>query len=1365
MRRLAVVALVVLAANALPRAAQSQTPVPRALEDWQAWVLKGREFHRCPFLAGSNPAAAGSYRCAWPERLLLKVDAHGGSFTQRWQAYTESWVALPGDLVHWPAGVLVDGRSAAVVAREGVPQVRLAAGAHQLSGAFAWPARPESLTIPLQTALLDLSVDGRQVERPQRDGAALALGRQSSAAEPRQLEVQIYRLIQDDIPLRLVTRLRLRVAGDAREELLGQVLPEGFIPVSLEGELPARLEPDGRLRVQVHAGRFDLALDARHAQPSGTLSPPRQSGQAREEVWSFAANDRLRVAAVEGVAGIDPLQANVPEEWRRYPAFRMQPGSQLRIVERSRGLANMDQNRLRLTRRLWLDFDHAGLTAVDHLTGTLRRDWRLAMREPYELASARSGSEWLLVTSSASAGETGVEVRTPTAQLATLARSVHPFGRLPATGWTSSFEGVSGELFLPAGHRLLAVVGADQSPTAWLDGWGLWSLFGVLVVVVFSYWVAGTATAAVAAVGLLLTHQAAPGFIWAWGNLLAAIALVRAAPPGRLARAASLYRTVSFALLGLALVPFMWTEVRHAIYPQLEAGAYGVQPAREHAVRLDMAAPQAPPPIQPSIVAGIRTEAEAPPAVEAKAGLSRESFKVTANQAVAASDVITRYAPGTLIQAGPGIPAWNYGAHPFGWSGPVEPDQSVRFVVLGPVGVALWRTAGVALLALLFIALARASFGPRPALGQLLRRGGPPAAVLLSCIFAAAPHATRAQSTPDAALLNELRDRLTEAPPCAPTCAEIMRAQVRLAGDRIHIELEASALAALAVPVPSAGDRWRIETLAVDGVSALAVAREPDDALWVPLRSGAHTIRIEGRTLGDNVQLAFPLPPRTVSVDAPGWDTSGVTAGRLVSGAVNLSRQAQAGARATGTTWAGSEDFPAFVRVIRDFRLDLDWSISTTVERVAPQSAAFTVAVPLVPGESVLSEGLEMRGDGVALVGLAANQRQREWTSSLAHRDVLSLRFDATPARAEVWRFTVSPLWRVAFRGLPAVLPEDLSSAAWVFEYRPRVGEQLDVNVTRPPAVPGRTLAIDAVRHGVTIGRRTSDHELEIRYRSTQGGRHTIQLPREGIVTRVAVDGSPTQSRPDGGELPLSILPGEHTVSIGWRSKQGESAASGPDAVDLRAPSGNVTSYIALPADRWPLMAFGAGVGPAFLYWGELLVFIVVATLLGRSPQSPLRTAEWLLLGLGLSTLSWLVLVTVAAWLFAMRWREHWGGAHRVTRAQFNLLQCGLAALTLAAVVSLIFSGVRYGLLASPDMGVAGPGSADHTFTWFVDRTASALPRPVVYSLPLWVYRITMFAWALWVALALAHWLRFAWRAWSSGGFWRGEAPTLPAAP
>ena len=61
----------------------------------------------------------------------------------------------------------------------------------------------------------------------------------------------------------------------------------------------------------------------------------------------------------------------------------MAEDSKLTVVERSRGLANADDNRLRLSRSLWLDFNHGGFTAVDRITGTLRRDWRLDMQAPF----------------------------------------------------------------------------------------------------------------------------------------------------------------------------------------------------------------------------------------------------------------------------------------------------------------------------------------------------------------------------------------------------------------------------------------------------------------------------------------------------------------------------------------------------------------------------------------------------------------------------------------------------------------------------------------------------------------------------------------------------------------------------------------------------------------------------------------------------------------------------------------------------------------------------------------------------------------------------------------------------------------------
>ena len=145
-----------------------ETAIPRALEDWQAWAMKDQEFRRCPFLAGADASDESSHRCAWPERLQLTVDAHGGRFAQRWEVYSDSWVALPGDLEHWPQAVEVDGKLAPLVAREGIPFLRLPAGSHTLSGNWSWDVRPETLTIPRETALLDLSVDSARVAQPER---------------------------------------------------------------------------------------------------------------------------------------------------------------------------------------------------------------------------------------------------------------------------------------------------------------------------------------------------------------------------------------------------------------------------------------------------------------------------------------------------------------------------------------------------------------------------------------------------------------------------------------------------------------------------------------------------------------------------------------------------------------------------------------------------------------------------------------------------------------------------------------------------------------------------------------------------------------------------------------------------------------------------------------------------------------------------------------------------------------------------------------------------------------------------------------------------------------------------------------------
>ena len=1261
-----------------------------------------------------------------------------------------------------------------MVAREGVPQLRLAAGSYQLAGSFAWESRPESLPIPSQSGLVSLSLDGHAVAQADRPDGAVWLGKRHGAGQAQALEIQVYRLLEDQSPAILTTRMRLQVAGDGREELFSKVLPQGFVPLALHTALPARIDADGRMRVQVRAGSWEIVLTARGDDSARNISLPAADGLwPRQEVWSYAANDRLRVSAVEGAEGIDPAQANVPDEWRQYPGFRLAPGGELKIVERGRGLSAQDGNKLTLRRELYFDFDHSGYTVVDNIDGQMRTGWRLDMHQPYRLESATREGESQLVTKGASEGLTGLELRSPQLSLATIGRLQASGGRVPATGWNERFEQVSGVLNLPPGHRLLAALGADDAPGAWIERWGLLDLFLLLISGAIALRLHGVSLAIVTLLAVVLVHQEEPSLLWLLLSVLVTLAALRVAPRGWPHTVLYWARNVLFVLLLLLLVPFAVTQVRYALYPQL-ADAADAAEAYAMAVVHDSAVPAAAPAVSREIeVTGKRrdeppadapleetvvTSVNAPPPPPPRAMIPK-AVSVPTNPYSTGLNMqqkLQRYAPGTLVQAGPGRPQWNFVSYAYTWNGPVEASQNLRFLVLSPIWVALWRLLGVALMIWIVVNLARGS-GELPAQWQRVlswRRSGATAAMLLMLLAGAAPRA-QAESTPDAELLTELRTRLLRAPDCHPSCAEVQSARVALQPATLEIQLEVSALTSVAVPLPAAPNRFEPESVSIDGVQVSGVYRDPSHQYWIALKPGAHQVRIAGRLPpAESIQVVFPQVPHSIAVNGAGWEVAGVSAGRLVANTLELVRRHLAGSGTEGSET--SAQFPPFVRVRRQFQFDLDWSIDTTVERLAPEKGGFTLQLPLIAGESVLTPGLESRSGKSVLVGFDSSAADFSWRSGLAHTQILSLTAPAASAWTEVWSFNVSPMWRVEFSGMPAVMPEELDPANWSFDYYPRPGETLTLRIARPVAAAGGSFAIDNVMLGTRVGKRTSDTTLELNYRSTQGGRHGIRLPADARVSEVAVDGVSVPVRPDQGELPLAVLPGTHRIHVAWQGDQGAGLQTRAPAVDLHNASSNVHVAVLLPADRWVLYAGGRGVGPAILYWGELLVFVVLAVLLARSGRTPLKMHEWLLLGLGLSTFSWGVLLLFVAWLFAIRWREGLDTAALGDR-RFKAMQVMLTALSVVTVLSVV-AAIPNGLLATPDMRIAGTGQSAGSLSWFNDLAQGPLPTPWVLSVSLWWYKLAMLLWALWLAFALVRWVPLVWRGLSVGGFWRSRA-------
>ena len=1330
----------------------AQTHVPDDLKDWQQWVLKDKEYRSCPFFFDRTIERPDAFVCSWPGEIQLTVGASGARFSQQWTVYAkEQWIALPGDANYWPDRVMVNDRRIEVVAHNNTPSIKLGPGKWRISGRFEWDERPGVLRIPPSSGLVSLTVDGKVVERPEMNRAGVFLGeRQRDTRARDSVRTVVHRLVVDDVPTRLITRLQIDVSGSVREEVFGPVLPEGFVPLSIDSPLPAKLEADGNLHLQVRPGRWIISLTARGAAVEDSISrPPQGNNLATEEIWSYRSNDQLRVTAVEGLPPVDPSQVEAPREWHSLPAFRMAADATFSVTERSRGIVSA-KNELTLRRVMWLDFDGAGFVVKDSIEGNMRTDWRLDMGGPFALLSATEYGENLLITEGQDEGRTGIEVRESEVDVEAIGRA-DTRGSMPVTGWDSRFVGVETLLNLPPGHKLLMAPGVDRAAGSWMSRWQLLDFFLVLIITIAVWRLLGRSAGLIALGALVLSFHELNAPSWLWLNLLVVIALMRVAPAGRLRQMVSGYQILSALALVVVLVPFIAGQLRVAIYPQLEAQVSSYQ-----SYDLLAEAPMALEDKQNAPGRARKTEigAAALMSMEAmdRAGLVEEI--VTTGSRIKRD--FSRYAPNAIVQAGPGIPSWRWNTYSLSWSGPVDTEQSMRLVVMPRWLVSLMRVAAVALL-LLFAGLLAAEVLNRKwkLPGGLTLGTSQPAGIiaigLLTGLLAVSPQAKA--EYPDSQLLQQLQQRLLEAPDCVPRCAEIVSADVQVGAEMISMTLSVHALENVAIPLPGSAQGWRPEIISLNGAGGVRILKAPNNSLWMQVVPGRHTVTLRGSIPAvDSLEIPFVTPPRVVEVTSDAWFVAGTKDKRLTSGSLQLTRL-QSASDGDGTVRWESSRFPVFARVERVVELDLDWRVRTTVYRVAPTQGALTLDIPLLAGETVVSGDFTVTDDHI-LVSMNPQQQSISWTSNLPLQSPLSLQAAGSASWQEVWRFAIGNVWNAVFDGLPESNMSNDADGVRFATFHPRGGETLVLEATRPAASAGSTLAFDSVKLAVKEGGRSRDVKLQLSYRSTRGSQHVIQIPTAAEVTAVQIDGRAQTLRAEGGQLTLPILPGKHSIEIGWRESGGMGLISSTPDVDIAAPASNINITVSKSQDRWLLATKGPKLGPAVLYWPELAALIIFALILGRVKLTPLTTRHWLLLGLGFSTFNWAVLALVIIWLMLCGARQK--SQLNLNWWKFNLVQVIIAGMTIVALLSVVLS-LPAGLLGTPDMHVVGHNSYGNVLNWFADGSDSILPKASIITVPLWVYKGLILIWALWLSFALLRWLPWVWQCFSSDGFWRSR--------
>lgn len=387
-------------------------------------------------------------------------------------------------------------------------------------------------------------------------------------------------------------------------------------------------------------------------------------------------------------------------------------------------------------------------------------------------------------------------------------------------------------------------------------------------------------------------------------------------------------------------------------------------------------------------------------------------------------------------------------------------------------------------------------------------------------------------------------------------------------------------------------------------------------------------------------------------------------------------------------------------------------------------------------------------------VTIPAGENVFMWRSTVTRHPVLRLHAKPEQSLIEQWRVVVSPAWHAKLNGLPIILEEQDNSDYYTYAFYPYPDESLDITITRPNAVKGHVLAIDSVNYTIDQGTRTSKLALSFDYRSTRGGEHIVELPVNYQLKEIRTDNKLINLQLEDGKLTIPVLPGKHNVKILMRASVSEQLLLSAPKINLNVPVSNITSIINLSNQRWILWAKGPLLGPAVLYWGELLAFILLALLVSRVKFSPLNTPNWIVLGFGLSLNNWGVLMLIALWfasITASRYRPKEMG-----RLSFNTSQFLLYALSMVAIVSLL-SVVPISLLSSPSMGVEGNHSYGNHLQWFSDKTDGMLPQVSVLSISTLFYKGIMLVWVIWLSFAFLGWIKWAWKKLGEQGYWRSK--------
>jgi len=504
-----------------PEAAQVPRELPGELADWVQWVKEVEPEPRdCREVEGEITI------CVWPTHLRLEVGAKGARFVMDVSVFGPHEVELPGDTEQWPQEVEVDGKTSAVLRDGEAPTIELVEGRHTVTGLIPWREAPDSLRVPAEIGLIELVVGGKVVPFPSRSDVTLSLEGLEGSEEvdepepepdepvevvPDSETLEVSRRLIDGVPLQVVTRIDVHVAGKPRELVLPNPMLEGAKLLQVTAPVPVTLGEGGSLVLQVRPGTITLELTGVLPRSPKRLSPLQQPAPwPSQEIWVWnaapAGAPSMGQLSLSGAQAVDHARTHAPSEWQGGATYRLDSGGALEFEIIQRGVSETSTNQLVLIRDMRVDLSGTGWTIVDDIRGEMNNGSRMdLLGDQGVLGSVAINGQPQVITVTDS-GSAGVEVRDPSLDMRAHWRIEGGTSNLPLGGWSEDFDSVHLDFMLPRGWDLLHAEGPGSLGPTWFGAWRPLDLILLLGVVLLVGRIVGPLAGLAALLGLGLAY-------------------------------------------------------------------------------------------------------------------------------------------------------------------------------------------------------------------------------------------------------------------------------------------------------------------------------------------------------------------------------------------------------------------------------------------------------------------------------------------------------------------------------------------------------------------------------------------------------------------------------------------------------------------------------------------------------------------------------------------------------------------------------------------------------------------------------------------------------------------------------------------